>query len=167
MYSVRYEDFLGDNNGIREYETEEAAEKAIEDWLNAFKIEFRSLNLEWRDFGFKTEIWNTDGDEYAIWERMWISEKVDFEPGELFGMACSGNISMLRECKEKGCDLDVRYSSFGEEHSLIMGAFRNEEYRTAEWLLTVGCTLTDREQSEINKMYQKDFLIGKMQTVKK
>lgn len=96
-----------------------------------------------------------------------IKYKENVKPEELFEMACTGNIPAIHKYKEDGRDLNVRYSSFGEEHSLIMGAFRNREYRTVEWLLSAGCTLTDKEQKEINEKYYETYLIGEMQTIKK
>lgn len=75
-------------------------------------------------------------------------EKLSTE--ELFGLACSGSIQVLEEYYKEGGDLNVTYSSFGSEHSLIMGAFRNQEYGTARRLKSLGCKLTKEEQHEID-----------------
>lgn len=69
---------------------------------------------------------------------------------QLFGLACSGNIEALEEYWNGEGDLNVTYSKFGKEHSLIMGAFRNQQYDTVRWLKNHGCKLTEEEQEEIN-----------------
>ena len=52
-------------------------------------------------------------------------------------------------------DLNVTYERFGKEHSLIMGAFRNQQYDTARWLRNHGCRLTEEEQDEINMEFMR------------
>lgn len=74
---------------------------------------------------------------------------------QLFGLACSGNIKALKECWNGGGDLNVTYERLGKEHSLIMGAFYNQQYDTARWLKNHGCRLTDEEQDEINTEYMR------------
>ena len=71
-YKVRYEDNTSANDWIDEYETEEAAENAIEEELENCKECLQSLGYDYGDFGNKTEIWVPDGNEYASWERLWI-----------------------------------------------------------------------------------------------
>lgn len=72
---------------------------------------------------------------------------------QLFGLACSGNIKALEDYWNGEGDLNVTYERFGKEHSLIMGAFRNQQYDTARWLRNHGCRLTEEEQDEINMEY--------------
>lgn len=72
---------------------------------------------------------------------------------QLFGLACSGNIKALKEYWDGEGDLNITYERFGKEHSLIMGAFRNQQYDTVRWLKNHGCRLTDEEQDEINMEY--------------
>ena len=75
---------------------------------------------------------------------------------QLFGLACSGNIKALKEyCDGDGDLKNVTYERFGKEHSLIMGAFRNQQYDTVRWLRNHGCRLTDEEQDEINMEYMR------------
>lgn len=74
---------------------------------------------------------------------------------QLFGLACSGNIKALKEYWEDGGDLNITYERLGKEHSLIMSAFRNQQYDTARWLKNHGCRLTDEEQDEINIEYMR------------
>lgn len=74
---------------------------------------------------------------------------------QLFGWACSGNIGALNEYWLKEYNLDVTYKRFGKEHSLIMGAFRNQQYNTVSFLKNHGCRLTPEEQDEINMEYMK------------
>ena len=71
-YKVRYEDNTSANDWIDEYETEEAAENAIEEELKNCKEYLQSLGYDYGDFANKTEIWVPGGNEYASWERLWI-----------------------------------------------------------------------------------------------
>lgn len=71
-YKVRYNDYTGTNDSIDEYETEETAENAIEEELENYKEYLQSLGYDYGDFGNKTEIWVSGGDEYASWERLWM-----------------------------------------------------------------------------------------------
>ena len=72
---------------------------------------------------------------------------------QLFGLACSGNIKALEDYWNGEGDLSVTYQKFGKEHSLIMGAFRNQQYDTVRWLKNHGCRLTHEELDEINMEY--------------
>ena len=71
-YKVRYSDNTSANDWIDEYETEEAAENAIEEELKNCKEYLQSLGYDYGDFGNKTEIWVPGDNEYASWERLWI-----------------------------------------------------------------------------------------------
>lgn len=85
---------------------------------------------------------------------------------QLFGLACSGNIETLEEYWNGEGDLNITYSKFGKEHSLIMGAFRNQQYDTVRFLQKHGCRLTEEEQDEINMEYYRqkavEFLASDM-----
>lgn len=70
-YKVKYEDNTGNDDCIETYESEEAAEKAIDEELNNYKEYMRPVGYDYGDFGSKTEIWVPGGDEYASWERLW------------------------------------------------------------------------------------------------
>lgn len=70
-YKVRYQDNTGNWNVITEYATEELAEKAIKEELEACEDFYQSLDYYYADFGNKTEFWVLGGDEYASWERLW------------------------------------------------------------------------------------------------
>ena len=73
------------------------------------------------------------------------------------------NTSFMYNEYEKGAiriakgspQLNVTYQKFGKEHSLIMGAFRNQQYDTVRWLKNHGCRLTHEEQDEINMEYMR------------
>lgn len=70
MYKVRCTDNEG-NDEIVEFNTEEEAERAIEDDLNCCKEFFKDFDYDYGDFGNKTEFWICDGNEYVSWERLW------------------------------------------------------------------------------------------------
>ncbi len=84
---------------------------------------------------------------------------------KLFELACAGDTETLEELYRNGQHLDVAYEKFWEEHSLIMGAFRNRQWDTVRWLLGCGARLTPAEQEEINGRYQKMRLIAEMQKI--
>ena len=69
-YKVKYEDNNG-NDCILEFNTEEEAEKFIEEDLGNCKEDYQSLDYDYANFGNKTEFWVSGGDEYASWERLW------------------------------------------------------------------------------------------------
>lgn len=71
VYKVKYEDNSGNDDGITTYNTEEDAEKAIEEELENCKEWMQSKGYNYGDFGRKTEIWIPGGNEYASWERLW------------------------------------------------------------------------------------------------
>ena len=82
--------------------------------------------------------------------------------GKLFEYACSGNIKKLKEYYEGGGAIGNSINSFGSEHSLIMGAFRNDQFDTVEFLLEVGEKPTPEEQEEIKKQIRRWELMNKM-----
>lgn len=84
---------------------------------------------------------------------------------KLFELACAGDIGTLEELYRNGQRLDVTYEKFGEEHSLIMGAFRNQQWDTVHWLLGSDARLTPAEQEEVNDRYQEVRLIAEMQKI--
>lgn len=75
---------------------------------------------------------------------------------KLWEYACCGNIEELKKYYENGGSTNNRYFGFGEEHSLIMGAFRNNQFDTVEYLMSVGEEITQKEheriQTEMRKM---------------
>lgn len=70
-FKVKYEDNTGNEDRVDSYESEEAAEKAIEEELDNCKEYMQSMGYDYGDFGRKTEIWVPGGNEHASWERLW------------------------------------------------------------------------------------------------
>lgn len=70
-FKVKYEDNTGNEDRVDSYESEETAEKAIEEELDNCKECMQSMGYDYGDFGNKTEIWVPGGNEYASWERLW------------------------------------------------------------------------------------------------
>lgn len=68
---------------------------------------------------------------------------------ELWEYACNGNIEKLKKYYDDGGSINNRYFKFGEGHSLIMGAFRNNQFDTVEYLISVGEEVTKKEYDEI------------------
>ena len=54
---------------------------------------------------------------------------------ELWEYACNGNIEGLKKYYDDGGSINNRYFKFGEGHSLIMGAFRNNQFDTVEYFI--------------------------------
>ena len=78
---------------------------------------------------------------------------------KLWEYACSGNTEELRKYYENGGSINNRYFKFGESHSLIMGAFRNNKFDTVEYLMSVGEELTNKEYTDIkNEMRKQEIL---------
>lgn len=67
-YRVKYEDNEG-NDGVMTYVSKHEADNAIEEELELVKKEYE--NYDFGDFGAKTEIWESGGNRYASWERLW------------------------------------------------------------------------------------------------
>lgn len=78
---------------------------------------------------------------------------------KLWEYACSGNTEKLKEYYENGGSINNRYFRFGESHSLIMGAFRNSQFDTVEYLMSVGEELTDKEYSDIKGEMRKQEIL--------
>ena len=74
---------------------------------------------------------------------------------KLWEYACSGNIEELKKYYDNGGSVNNRYIKFGEGHSLIMGAFRNNQIDTVEYLMSVGEEISPKEYDEIQAEMRK------------
>jgi len=74
---------------------------------------------------------------------------------KLWEYACSGNIEELKKYYDNGGSVNNRYIKFGEGHSLIMGAFRNNQFDTVEYLMSVGEEISPKEYDEIQAEMRK------------
>ena len=82
---------------------------------------------------------------------------------KLWEAACSGDMETLKEYYEKGEGiLNIRYEKFGNFHSLIMGAFRNNQFETVEYLLSVGESVTYKEKEEIQRELKRIEIMQKL-----
>lgn len=79
---------------------------------------------------------------------------------KLWEYACSGNTEELKKYYENGGSINNRYFKFGESHSLIMGAFRNNKFDTVEYLMSVGEELTNKEYSDIKGEMRKQEILS-------
>lgn len=79
---------------------------------------------------------------------------------DLWKYACSGDIEALRKYYDDGGSINNRYFKAGTSHSLIMGAFRNNQFETVEYLLSVGEDISKEERSKL-RMELKKFNIFK------
>ena len=70
---------------------------------------------------------------------------------ELFDAACAGNINVLKKHYGYNGKKNMRYYVFGEERSLLMGAYSNRRWETVDYLLSVGETLTPLERERMNE----------------
>lgn len=67
---------------------------------------------------------------------------------KLWESACSGDIKVLEKYYKTA--ENMRYLKFGKEHSLIMGAFRNNQWKVIDYLLSIGESITQEEKEEIH-----------------
>lgn len=74
-------------------------------------------------------------------------------PEYLWTAVCTGNIKKVKEYFDKGNKPNKRYIRFGMDHSLIMGALRNERYDMAKLLMSYGETILDDEKAEFDEYY--------------
>ena len=74
---------------------------------------------------------------------------------KLWEYACSGNTEELKKYYDNGGSVNNRYFRFGESHSLIMGAFRNSQFDTVEYLMSVGEEPTNKEYNDIKNEIRK------------
>lgn len=81
---------------------------------------------------------------------------------DLWTWACSGDIDKLKSFYDNGGSINNRYFRFGESHSLIMGAFRNNQFDTVEYLMSVGEELTQKEYDEIHTEMQKQDIMQRL-----
>ena len=68
---------------------------------------------------------------------------------KLWEYACNGDIEKLKKYYSEHNEINRRYCRFNKEHSLIMGALRNNQFETVEYLISVGETITDEEKEQI------------------
>lgn len=82
-----------------------------------------------------------------------IHGKITMEMIEiLWGAACSGDIKTLKRYYESKSSLkNIRYLKLGEEISLIMGAYRNNQWETIDYLISVGETVTEEEKEDMHR----------------
>lgn len=87
-------------------------------------------------------------------------DKVKIET--LWECACDGNIESLKVYFENGGEMSRRFKAFGGEHSLIMGAYRNNNFETVEYLLSVGEAITPEEKKMLNREMDKILCLRKI-----
>ena len=92
-------------------------------------------------------------------------KKITSNPEKLFAMACCGCADELENYYKCGGAVNVRYEKFGKEHSLLMGAYNNQQYDTIKVLKAHGETLTAEEQEHINSDYKKIRMLEMLQNI--
>lgn len=81
---------------------------------------------------------------------------------ELWSWACNGETEKLKEYYDNGGSVNNRYFKFGDLHSLIMGAFRNNQFDTVEYLMSVGEEITPKEYDAMQTEMQKLNIIQRL-----
>jgi len=74
----------------------------------------------------------------------------------LWAYACNGNVRKLEQYYSNGGEVGIKYPKFGTDHSLIMGAVRNNELDAAVFLAEQGETVSKAEIRELNRKYSSD-----------
>lgn len=81
---------------------------------------------------------------------------------KLFSMACAGDIDGLKNHFNNGGAVNLRYESFGKLHSLLMGAYNNNQYDTITYLMNVGEKLTVKEKAMLKQEYLRQKTLEKL-----
>ena len=86
---------------------------------------------------------------------------------KIWTASCDGNINVLKKYfSSKNAKRNIRYCRFGQ-HSLIMGAYRNNQFDTVEYLLSVGETVTEEEMKHIQKEIERLELLKRIEAKKR
>ena len=68
----------------------------------------------------------------------------------LWTAVCAGDLNTIRKhYKEHPEDTNKRYTVLGEQRSLLMGAYRTDNFEVIDYLISVGETLTTEEKADI------------------
>lgn len=73
---------------------------------------------------------------------------------DLWTYACGGEIDKLKEYYDNGGKPNRKYHRFDHDHSLIMGALRNAEYETVDFLKQNGETISPEEEYEFKELME-------------
>lgn len=79
---------------------------------------------------------------------------------ELWIAACSGDNDTLSDYYAEGGEPNRRYHKFGSDHSLIAGAYRNNQMETVDFLLDMGETILDHERTELKEVYYRAVVLA-------
>ena len=79
---------------------------------------------------------------------------------ELWIAACSGDLDTLRSYYSGVCEINRRYHKFGSDHSLIAGAYRNNQMEAVDFLLDMGETVLDHERTELKEVYYRAVVLA-------
>lgn len=74
--------------------------------------------------------------------------------------ACSGDLDTLRSYYSGVCEINRRYHKFGSDHSLIAGAYRNNQMETVDFLLDMGETIMEHERKELKEVYYRAVVLA-------
>ena len=81
---------------------------------------------------------------------------------KLWEYACNGDIEKLKKYYSEHNEINRRYCRFNKEHSLIMGALRNNQFETVEYLISVRETITNEEKEQILTELKRIDIIKKL-----
>lgn len=92
------------------------------------------------------------------WEKQKLSQDLVVETPieKLWEYVCRGDTEGLKGYFQEDFGvINRRYNKFGESHSLIMGAFRNNQFETVRFLVSIGETITTEEHLELQSKLQR------------
>ena len=69
-------------------------------------------------------------------------------PEYLWTAVCGGDLDYVKKFPRETLK-KARYTRFGSEHSLIIGAIRNSDYSVAKYLYLIGVRQLESERDEI------------------
>lgn len=70
----------------------------------------------------------------------------------LWEAACSGDTETLSSYYDNGGERNRRYTKFNRDHSLIAGAYRNNQMEVVDLLLAQGETVMEHERQELKEI---------------
>jgi hypothetical protein len=77
---------------------------------------------------------------------------------DIWTAVCSGDLENVKRLVTDYEEANERYNRFGKNHSLIMGAARNNEPEVVSYLISIGGTIEPSETAEFAKYIKNNNL---------
>ena len=99
--------------------------------------------------------------DYQMYESYKLKESDDYDPeaydtDDIWTVVCMGDLENVKRLVKDYETANKRYNAFGMDHSLIMGAARNNEPEVVSYLIRVGGTIEPSETAEFATFVKKN-----------